>query len=323
MSRVLNGRSGIASETRRKVLDAAESLGYRKQRTSANSGPVGVIVPELQNPVFAAFAQELCLRVAASGHTPLLGTQRLGAIGEDDWIEMLQDRGAAGMVVVSGMHADTETPTDRYRRLRERNVPLVLVNGFRADTDAVFLSTDDREAISQSLNHLATLGHRHVGLAIGPDRYVPVIRKVEAFMEFEATTGAIESRKVSHSVFSIEGGRATGHSLIDGGVTGIVCGSDVMALGVIRAAAERGLSVPEDISVVGFDDSDFAAFTSPTLTTVRQPVLDMSREAIRLLILEMSGKPAEHRELLFHPELMVRASTGMAHDLQQAQLRSG
>lgn len=322
VSRVLNGRSGISRDTRRRVLEVADELGYRRVRSAADGGgtPVGVIVPELQNPVFAAFAQELCLHLAASGHIPLLGTQRLGAIGEDEWIQMLLDRGAEGLIVVSGMHADVETSIDRYQRLRDHNIPLLLVNGYREGIDALFLSTDDREAIVQSLSHLTSLGHRSIGLAVGPERYVPVIRKVKAFGDFSPSVGVIDSRFVHHSLFTIEGGHASGHVLLDQGVTAIVCASDVMALGVIRAASERKLSVPGDISVVGFDDSDFASFTSPALTTVRQPVADISREAMRLLSSEGSG--ATHNEYLFHPELMVRGSTAMSHDVRPDHLQA-
>lgn len=323
VSRVLNGRSGVARDTRRRVLEVADELGYERARSPLDEvgGPVGVIVPELQNPVFAAFAQEMCLRLAGSGHIPLLGTQRLGAIGEDEWTRMLLDRGAEGMIIVSGMHADVEASTDRYQRLREHNLPLVLVNGYREGVDALFLSTDDREAIVQSLTHLTTLGHRNIGLAVGPERYVPVIRKVKAFHDFTPSVGVIESRFVRHSLFTIEGGHASGHALLDRGVTAIVCASDVMALGVIRAASERGLSVPADVSVVGFDDSDFASFTSPALTTVRQPVTDISREAMRLFTAGVAELTATHNEYLFHPELMARGSTAMAHDVRPDHLR--
>lgn len=323
VSRVLNGRPGIAMDTRRRVLEAAEALGYsRRAAPDAGGGPVGVIVPELQNPVFAAFAQELCQLLVASGRTPLLGTQRLGAIGEDDWIHMHLERGATGLIVVSGMHADIEAPVDRYRRLRDRSIPLVLINGYREGIDALFLSTDDREAMVQALRHLTSLGHRRIGLAVGPERYVPVIRKVRAFMDHNPPVGVIEDRFVHHSLFTVEGGHACGHALLDKGVTAIICGSDVMALGVIRAAGERGLSVPSDVSVVGFDDSDFASFTSPALTTVRQPVADISREALRPLSPEAADVSVAHSEYLFHPELMVRASTAMAHDVRPDHLRT-
>ena len=109
----------------------------------------------------------------------------------------------------------------------------------------------------------------------------------------------------------MEGGEAAAGRLLDRGVTGIVCGSDLMALGAIRAARQRGLSVPGDVSVVGYDDSPLIAFTDPPLTTVRQPVAAMAVAAVRALVDEINGHGAPHSEYLFRPELVVRGSTAI------------
>jgi LacI family transcriptional regulator, repressor for deo operon, udp, cdd, tsx, nupC, and nupG len=117
---------------------------------------------------------------------------------------------------------------------------------------------------------------------------------------------------VSLSLFSVEGGAAATGRLLDQRVTGIVCGSDLMALGAIRAVRARGLSVPGDVSVVGYDDSPLIAFTDPPLTTVRQPVSAMAIAAVRALMDEINGHAAPHSEYMFHPELVVRGSTAAA-----------
>jgi DNA-binding LacI/PurR family transcriptional regulator len=111
-------------------------------------------------------------------------------------------------------------------------------------------------------------------------------------------------------MFTVEGGAAAASRLIDRGATAIVCGSDLMALGAIRAARQRGLDVPRDLSVVGYDDSTLIAFTDPPLTTVRQSVQAMGEAAVRALIDEISGEPAPRAEYVFRPELVVRSSTG-------------
>jgi LacI family repressor for deo operon, udp, cdd, tsx, nupC, and nupG len=117
---------------------------------------------------------------------------------------------------------------------------------------------------------------------------------------------------ISLSLFGVEGGQAAAARLLDQGVTGIVCGSDLMALGAIRAVRQRGLSVPGDVSVVGYDDSPLIAFTDPPLTTVRQPVIAMAVAAVRALIDEIHGQAAPRSEYVFRPELVVRASTAAA-----------
>lgn len=309
-SRVLNGKPGVSEPVRAAVLSAADALGYERARSTRRQ-LIGVILPELENPVFAQFAQRLATLVAQGGDTPMLCTQTPTGISEDLWIELLVERETAGLIVVSGMHADRHASRQRYRRLRELRIPLVLVNGFADDVDAVCISDDDHAAMSLAVTHLASLGHRRIGLAVGPERYMPVVRKLEGFAQaVEAVNGA--KALVEHSLFSIEGGRAATLQLLDRGATAIACGSDLMALGAIQACRSRRLSVPDDVSVVGYDDSPIVAFAGPPLTTIRQSVPAMCRAAVRALEEERAGRPAPRQEYLFRPELVVRGSTGAA-----------
>lgn len=313
VSRVLNGKPGVAADTRKAVLAALDVMGYdrpEKLRTRSE-GLVGLIVPELDNPVFPALAQAIETTLADRGYTPLLCTQSPGGTTEDEYIEMLIEHGVDGIIFVSGRHADTTASTERYHRLRGRGLPIVFVNGYAAGVDAPAVSTDDLVATQLAVRHLTSLGHTRIGLAVGPDRYIPARRKIAAFATLldQRIPGEDVTPHVVSTLFTVEGGQAAGGELIDSGHTAIVCASDLMALGVIRAARSRGLEVPEDVSVVGFDDSPLIAFTDPPLTTVRQPVVSMGKAAVSALIAEVSGTRVSRTELLFHPELIVRAST--------------
>jgi alanine racemase len=223
---------------------------------------------------------------------------------------MLLDRAVAGIIFVSGLHADTTTDPDRYRKLIDRPLPIVLVNGFVNGLDAPFISCDDRLAGQLGVNHLASLGHERIGLISGPERYLPVQRKLSGYRAAMRQHGL--SEMVELSLFGVEGGHAAADRLLEKGVTALVCGSDLMALGAIRAARARGLSVPGDLSVVGYDDSQLIAFTDPPLTTLRQPVRAMSNAAVRALVDAIQGQPSPHSEYVFGPELVVRGSTGAA-----------
>ena len=141
---------------------------------------------------------------------------------------------------------------------------------------------------------------------------MPVIRKIAGFRNAMMTMLGREDVEdlIQRTMFTVEGGAAAAGRLIDTGATAIVCGSDLMALGAIRAARQRGLEVPRDLSVVGYDDSTLIAFTDPPLTTVRQSVQAMGEAAVRALIDEISGEPAPRAEYVFRPELVVRSSTG-------------
>ncbi|NBM16532.1 LacI family DNA-binding transcriptional regulator [Streptomyces sp. GC420] len=318
VSRVLNGKPGVAGGTRQRVLAALDVLGYerptRLRRRSA--GLIGLVIPELTNPIFPAFAQVIEQVLAGHGYTPVLCTQMPGGATEDELVEQLEERGVNGIVFLSGLHADTAADPARYAELADRGVPFVLINGYNDRISAPFVSPDDREAMRMAVQHLVTLGHERIGLAVGPARYVPSLRKAEGFVD---ALGLLlgRSRKeaetlVQRTLFNVEGGHAAAAALLDRGCTGIVCGSDLMALGVVRAGRERGLKVPEDVSVVGFDDSQLIAFTDPPLTTVRQPVQAMATAAVGALLEEIGGNPVQRTEFVFQPELVVRGSTAQA-----------
>ncbi|HUX69687.1 MAG TPA: LacI family DNA-binding transcriptional regulator [Cellulomonadaceae bacterium] len=315
VSRVLNGKAGVSTQTRQAVLAALDVLGYERPEKlrTRSAGLVGLIVPELTNPVFPAFAQAIESMLSERGYTPLLCTQSPGGTTEDQYVEMLIDHGVDGIVFVSGLHADTSASTERYQRLRSRGLPIVLVNGFADGIDAPTVSTDDAAAMDLAVRHLVSLGHRSIGLAVGPDRFIPTRRKLKAFADnLRRYLDTDVAGHVVTTLFTVEGGQAAAAELIASGHTAIVCGSDLMALGAIRAVRARGLRVPEDVSVVGYDDSPLIAFTDPPLTTVRQPVQAMGHAAVSALMAEISGAQSPRTELLFHPELIVRGSTGAA-----------
>jgi len=327
VSRVLNDKPGVSGETRQSVLTALDVLGYeRPERLRKRSaGLVGLITPELDNPIFPAFAQVIEATLAQRGFTPVLCTRGYGGITEDEYVEMLLDRQVSGIIFVSGLSADTTTDPDRYRKLASRPMPIVLITGYLAGVEAAFVSCDDRTAGELAVRHLAALGHRRIGFLSGPARYLPVQRKLAGYRQAMAEigpepaepadpAGGGDEALIELSMFGVEGGHAAADRLLTRGCTGLVCGSDLMALGAIRAARARGLTVPGDVSVVGYDDSPLMAFTDPPLTTLRQPVRAMALAAVRALVDEIRGDPAPHSEYLFRPELVVRGSTATAKD---------
>ncbi len=318
VSRVLNDKPGVSDAARQAVLIALDVLGYerpsRLKRRSA--GLVGLVVPELDNPIFPAFAQVIETVLAQKGYTPVLCTQTPGGISEDEYVESLLDHGVAGIIFVSGRHADTEADHQRYQALIERGLPVVFVNGYAPELDAPFISDDDVEAMDLAVGHLAQLGHTRIGLAVGQERFVPVQRKcagfVAALVRLLGLSEAEASGWVEQSLFTLEGGQAAARELIDRGATAIVCGSDMMAIGAIRAARQAGLEVPRQVSVVGYDDSPLVAFVDPPLTTIRQSVQAMGTAAVGALIEAIAGTPIPAHEYVYRPELVLRGSTAAA-----------
>ncbi|MFF5985520.1 LacI family DNA-binding transcriptional regulator [Prauserella flavalba] len=314
VSRVLNGKPGVAAATRQAVLTAMDQLGYERPSRSRqrSAGLIGLIIPELDNPIFPAFAQVIDRTLAMRGYTSVLCTQTPGGATEDEFIETLTERGVAGIVFVSGLHADTTARHDRYTRLIESGLPVVFLNGHAPGVRAPFFSDDDGTAVQLAITHLRELGHERIGLAVGPQRFVPAQRKAAEFRRLMAPVlGSPDDadKLIVHSLFSVEGGHSAAWFLLEQGCTAVVCGSDLMALGAIRVARKRGLAVPRDFSVVGYDDSPLIAFTDPPLTTIQQQVPAMATAAVRTLLDEIAGAEVPTGEYLFQPELIVRGST--------------
>jgi LacI family transcriptional regulator, repressor for deo operon, udp, cdd, tsx, nupC, and nupG len=307
VSRVLNQKPGVAKATQELVLTALDVLGYERptQLRGERARLVGLVLPELQNPIFPAFAEVVADALAKRGFTPVLCTRTSAGISEADYVDMLLEHQVSGVIFSGGLYAQASADHEHYVRLRERGLPAVLVNAAYDDLGFPRISVDDRSAVEQAFTHLRFLGHERIGMVLGPADHVPSARKLAAF---EDLGGAPEL--VERGMFSMEGGQAASARLLRKGATGVICASDVIALGAVRAARREGLDVPADLSVIGFDDSLFMSCTDPPLTTVRQPIESMGRSAVSTLLSLINGAPVSSEELHFAPELIVRGSTG-------------
>jgi DNA-binding LacI/PurR family transcriptional regulator len=313
VSRVLNGKPGVSDATRDAVLTALDVLGYERPTSlrGERARLVGLVLPELQNPIFPAFAEVVGGALAHQGFTALLCTSSAGGVSEAAYVDLLLQQQVSGAIFAGGLYTEADAKHDHYRLLLQRKLPTVLTN---AAVDALGLpqvSCDDGAAVEQAFSHLAALGHRRIGLLLGPASHVPSQRKLASFVAANARTGHNEQASlVEHAMFSLESGQASMMRLLDRGVTGVICASDPLALGAIRAARRRGLSVPGDLSVIGYDDSALMSCVDPALTTIRQPIEAMGRAAVDLLVHQIEGSAVGTAELMYEPELVVRSSTG-------------
>lgn len=313
VSRVMNGKAGVRGATRDRVIRILAELGYAPEafHVGPHAGVVGLIVPELDNPIFPRFVQAVEARLLASGYLCVLCcATRVGAT-EDDYLDSLIGQRVAGVIVISGRHADVRADHSIYDEITARGIGLVTVNGAMDTSPVPSVSTDDHAATVTAYRHLAALGHDRIGLVIGPDCYTPVLRKLAGFRDAARAAhvaGDLDDRVVE-TIFTLDGGFTGAQRLLDNGITGIIAASDMMALGGIRAARERGIRVPDDLSVVGFDDTELMRFTDPPLTTVHQPVTRIVDHAVNVLLAQIQGQPFDRVERLLPGELIVRATT--------------
>lgn len=308
VSRVLNGKSGVSDTTRSAVLTALDVLGYERptQLRGVRARLVGLVLPELQNPIFPALAEVVGGTLVQQGFTPVLCTRTVGGLTEAEYVSMLLDQHVSGVVFCGGM------TVGEHQRLLDRGVPVVLLNAAVDHVGFPMVSTDDAAAVELAFGHLSTLGHRDIGLLVGPAGHIPSERKIAAFTRLAARAGIEVGGRIGHALFSFEGGQAIAAELIAAGARALICGSDIIALGAVRAARRAGLSVPRDFSVIGFDDSALMSYIDPPLTTLRQPIETMARSAVALLTDQITGAALAPRELLHVPELVVRGSTAPA-----------
>ncbi|GAA4563232.1 LacI family DNA-binding transcriptional regulator [Planotetraspora kaengkrachanensis] len=320
VSRVLNGKPGVSETTREAVLTALDVLGYERptQLRGDRGRLVGLVLPELQNPIFPAFAEIVGGALAQQGFTAVLCTRTVGGVSESDYVDLLLQQHVSGIVFAGGQYAQGDAPHDHYERVLDRKLPAVLVNAAVEHLGFPQVSCDDAAAAEMALGHLFALGHRRIGMLLGAPDHEPSRLKLAAYRAFaEANDLDLPAGHVEHTMFSVEGGHAGAARLIRAGVTGVICASDVLALGAIRAARRAGLAVPEDFSVIGYDDSALMNCIDPPLTTVRQPIDAMGRAAVELLVAQIDAAIVPANELLFEPELVVRSSTAPAPRAKQ------
>ena len=316
VSRVFNGVGQVSDETRRKVLTAIDELGYDRptpERTP-DTPTIGIIVPELTNPIFAAFAHHLQEEVARAGGIAMIRSQTPGATSEFDHLSSLLEHRVSGLIFVSGRHADLLADLGPYHEVVAHSIPLVTINGARAEIPAPDFSTGDALGIRAAVTHLHELGHSRIALLTGRTHVVPALRKAAAFTQVMEELVGDRSPIIEETFYTYEAAAAHTNGLIERGVTAIVTGSDLQALGAIRTITSLGLSVPEDISVIGFDDSFLMSHLRPGLTTVHQPVSAIVAAAVRSLFeaLATPDYTPEHADYVFSADLVVRATTARA-----------
>jgi LacI family repressor for deo operon, udp, cdd, tsx, nupC, and nupG len=311
VSRVLRGKPGVAQGTRDTVLTALDVFGYARPEPvrTERARLIGLVLPDLQNPIFPAFAEAIGVSLIRRGLVPVLCTRTSDGVSEAHYIEMLLAQQAGGIIFVGSSYADAGP--EQCQQLAERGLPVVLINAADENLGVPRVCVDDAAAAGQALAHLSGLGHERIGLVLGPLGHVPSQRKLDGFTRF--FTGQDRRGWVEHTVFTVEGGRNAANRMLTGkGVTALVCASDALALGAIRAVRKLGLDVPGDVSVVGFDDSTYMGMTDPPLTTMRQPVRAMAAAAVSSLLSQLDGRRPTGDEVLFEPELVVRGTTGPA-----------
>lgn len=297
VSRVLNGRPGVAPETRSRVLAALDESGYLPAESST-ARLVGLAAPGLDQEPTAAIAQAVQTDLGAADLTAVL-CSHAGQGGLAWAVETLLRRKVVGVVAV-GPARLSAPDLAALDRLVAQQVALVRVNLPEVDAGRSVRS-DTELGAGLAVRHLTDLGHRRVGLLA--DQLDP--RQVA---DFGAACPAGPMRRTTNDLGSAERAAA---ELIEDGATALVCGTDLLALGALRAAEDRGLDVPGQLSLVAAVDSPLAVYARPALSAVRHPVAELGRTAVHLIVsaIDQPDMRRGGQEVVLPPDLVLRGST--------------
>lgn len=309
VSNVLSGARRVSPETRGRVEDALRELGFRPNRVARalsqrRTHTVGMVVPDVTNPFFAALILTAEQALAERGFAVLFGNAGNDADVEARYLAEFAERRVDGLV------AATSGVAPELLAAVAEQLPTVLVDrtidGWPGDT----VVGDDRRGMALAVAHLAGLGHERIALLDGDHGLSTGRARLDGAIERLAALG-LEPVSVTAGPFTLESGYERASGLLSASSdrpTAICAANDLLAIGALRAAASRGIDVPGALSVTGFDDIAFAAYTSPPLTTVRQQPRRIASAIVDVLTRRIEDPAAAPAQVVVDAELVVRGS---------------
>lgn len=318
VSAVLNDTGTVKRSTRDRVVQAIESLNYRKSGPDGRSAgqqmrSLALVIKEIDNPFYGEVITGARTVAEEAGYTLLVLSSEGGHEAERRAVELLQRKEVDGLILTPVLDVDADL--SHLFELKRRNVPFVLLEELRG-VPASLIDVDNEEASRRAVEYLIEQGHTRIVHFAGPEY---------SWHSQERIDGVRRACSASHVIFTDQDVVRAGAHLVDGyragleyfgekGAAGrptaVTCYNDLVALGLLRALAELGIRVPDDVSVIGFDDVPLLEFLPLRLTTVRMPKLDMGRMAAQMLIRHIEAREAlPPQKVYLEAELVVRDST--------------
>ncbi|MFI6095734.1 LacI family DNA-binding transcriptional regulator [Lentzea sp. NPDC051213] len=309
VSNVVNRPHVVAAGTRNRVQAAIEELGYvrdesARQLRAGSSRALGLLVLDLGNPFFVDVARGAEQAAHDAGLNMITCNSGQRVDREVSYLAMLAELRVRGVLV-----SPVGTAADSLALFRRGAIPYVLVDRRSPDGTSCSVSVDDVAGGALAARHLVETGHRNIAFVNGPAVLVQCREREQGFC---SEIGDADLSILEVEALTVESGRDAGSRIlgISPRPTAVFCANDLLALGVLQTMVGAGVRVPEDISIVGYDDIEFASAAAVPLTSVRQPAARIGQKAAELLIEETSGAGAHrHQTVVYTPELVVRAST--------------
>jgi LacI family transcriptional regulator len=315
VSRALNGSYGVNDQTREHVMAVAARLNYRPNRVArglvtGRSHSLALVLSDIRNPFFAEVARG-AEDAARGGNCDLvLCNSDLNADKQMQYVQSLLEKRIDGIL----MNSVSMLSQEQQAQLVASGVPIVLLNRSALNHSNQTFSTvcaDNEAGGGLAAKYLLDLGHRKIAHLTGPRQHGNLTDRARGFVRALQTAAHPVQPTVLHGKFNFAGGAELTKKLLDEhpDITAIFAANDVMAFGVVRAALDRGLRIPEDLSLIGFDNIEFSGIVHPPLTTIHQPKYEMGYAAVEILLRlarEKAKQTPEHR--LLGVEMIERQS---------------
>ena len=323
VSAVVNGKPGISSKTQARVRDAIVQLDYRPNEQArtlrgAKAKTVGVIIPSITNPYFPEFVRGVEEAARLAGYSIFLCNTDAELKHLLEYFALIRANRASGLICSVGIAGEWLGHPDVTRWIHKftREKVSVVLNGRLGDNLPVkSVVVDTAAAIRDAARHLLDLGHRRIGLISPPAGLAVTAERVRAYREAFAGLGCpLDLGLIVPGDFDLEAGATAARQLMQCAPrpTAIVAANDLAAFGAISGLSAMGLRVPDDVSVLGFDDIAFARVFLPALTTIAQPVYELGREALRLATAAIPADEETGEAVVRPARFIVRHSTGPA-----------
>lgn len=315
VSRVLNDSDKVSAKTREKVLEAMQALDYRpnvfaQSLASNRTNCIGVLVSELHGPIFGPMLSTIEKTLKASGKFAIITAAHSDADKEEEGIRFLTERKCDALI----LHVEA-LPSDYFIERRETLLPFVLLNRLVPTLEDRCLSLDNELGGFLATEAVIKLGHRHIAYVSGPLGWGDAAARLAGHRRALAAYGIDwDERLLFEGDYSETAGSRGTEAMLDGGlpITAVVCANDEMAVGAMDKLRQRGLGIPGDISVMGFDNVRWAPFLYPKLSTVDYPIEAMSRMAAHWVLRHVYGNEEVAVDHDFTPTLRLRQTTGPA-----------
>ncbi|OMF38846.1 LacI family transcriptional regulator [Paenibacillus sp. FSL H8-0548] len=319
VSRVLNGTAPVKVSTRERIMQVIEKHQFQpnalaRSLTKKETGTIAMILPDITNPFFPEVFWGAENKAREKGYTFFLCNTAGDYSRESEYLSILREKRVEGIIFLGGRINLTNCPAELQKEVVEvdNHIPIVLVNGNLPKSGLHRIYTDEAEGAAIATQHLIDLGHRDIAFIGGLEFMSTTSQKVKAVRK-KLTEYQLSLRKewLLYGEFSVRAGRDLMSKLLEGEQrpSAVLCVNDFTAIGAIKAALEHGLRIPQDISIVGFDDSPLSTAVIPELTTVTQNTNDLGSLAVETIHQIVNGNKTK-RNMVLQPELVIRQSTG-------------